>query len=116
MRQSEAMTLTPKPPARKKTGTYAFRPPQDQDAWLSAKLESGWGQTELLTEVMALHLRLEASLDSHAEAISAFRQREGLLPRYEGDTAGLHEALARLMVRGLEAEGVAAKAAKKSGR
>ncbi|MBZ4371504.1 hypothetical protein [Corallococcus sp. AS-1-6] len=110
------MTLTPKPPTRKrKSPTYAFRPPDDQDAWLSAKLDAGWSQTAILTEVLALHLRLDSALDNHADAIEAYRQREGLMPRYEGDTAGLHEALARLMVRGLEAEGLL-KPAKKGGR
>ncbi|QSQ19285.1 hypothetical protein JY651_28560 [Pyxidicoccus parkwayensis] len=110
------MTLLPHKPPKKRppNATIAFRPPDDQADWIEGRLQSGWKQADLMTEVVGMHLYLDRAMEPHMDAVRAFAKKEGLEPRSEGDTLWLREAMARLMVRGLEAE--QGKPAKKGGK
>lgn len=114
MRQSPPMSLIPERPPKKRppNATISYRPPDEQAEWIDARLNAGWAQAGLLTEVVGMHLHLERALEPHMDAVRAFAAREGLEPKSEGDTVWLREAMARLMLRGLERDA----AAKKSGK
>jgi hypothetical protein len=110
------MSLIPDKPPKKRppNATIAYRPPDDQADWIDSRLNGGWSQAALLTEVVGMHLHLDRTLEPHMDAVRAFAKKEGLEPRGDDDTMWLREALARLMVRGLEAE--QGKSAKKGGK
>lgn len=106
-----AMAFLPDKPRPKKARpniTVSYRPPEGQDEYLIAHLEKGWTQAEILTEMVGLYRHLETRLAPHMKAVDAFAVAEGVaLPpenRPEHDTEWLREAIARLVVKGLEAD------------
>lgn len=111
------MTLIPERPPKKRlpNPTVSYRPPDEQSDWIETRRERGWKHADLLAEVVGMHIHLDRALEPYMEAVRAFAQKEGLSPRHDGDTLWLRESLARLMLRGLEVEGLV-KPTKKGGK
>jgi cell division inhibitor SulA len=95
--------MPPKPPTKPLPSTVAYRPPPEQAAWWGEKLNSGWSQAEVLTEVVATFMQLETLLAPIEKDLEAFARSESLLkPGQDAavERGWVREAVVRLVKRG----------------